>query len=96
MPPPVPAGTQRTKETSLARRVNQAQYIEERLRIGIPSVAVAAVAALLTQRETMQALPVMSLAIILILRICYLAWRVYGPHHGGSHTMLPHYRLVSG
>ena len=63
MPPPVPAGTQRTQETARAQRVSQAQYVEERLRNGIPPLAVAGVAALLTQLDTMQALPGRSLAI---------------------------------
>ena len=63
MPPPVPAGTQRTHETARAQRVSQAHYVEERLRNGIPPVAVAGMAALLTQLETMQALPGMSLVI---------------------------------
>ena len=63
MPPPVPAGTPRTQESARAQRVSQAQYVEERLRKGIPLVAVAGVAALLTQLDTMQALPCMSLAI---------------------------------
>ena len=63
MPPPVPAGTQRTQESARAQRVSQAQYVEERLKNGIPPVAVAGVASLLTQLDTMQALPVMSLAI---------------------------------
>ena len=64
MPPPVPAGTSRAPETARAQRVNQAQYVEERLRNGLPPVAVAEVAALLTQLETQQALPGMSLSLV--------------------------------
>ena len=63
MPPPVPAGTSRGQQTARAQRVSQAQYVEERLRNGIPPVAVAGVATLLTQLESMQALPGMSLSI---------------------------------
>ena len=58
MPPPVPAGTPRAQETAPAQRVSQAQYIEERLRNDIPPVAVTGVAALLTQLENIQTLPV--------------------------------------
>ena len=63
MPPPVPAGTPRTQETARAQRVSQAQYVEERNRNGIPPVTGSEVATLLTQLETMQALPGMSLSI---------------------------------
>ena len=63
MPPPASTGTPRTQESARAPRMSQAQYIEERLRNGIPPVAVAGVAALLTQLDTMQALPGMSLVI---------------------------------
>ena len=63
MPPPVPAGTSRGQETARAQKVSQAQFVEERLRNGIPPVAVAGVATLLTQLETMQALPGMSFSI---------------------------------
>ena len=59
MPPPVPAGTPRAQETVRGQRVNRAQYVGERLRNGIPPVAVA----LLTQLETQQTLPGMSLSI---------------------------------
>ena len=54
----------RPQESARAQRVNQAQYVEERLRNGLPPVAVAGVAALLTQLETMQTLPNASLSII--------------------------------
>ena len=63
MPSPVPAGTPRTQESARAQSVSQAQYVEERLKNGILPVAVAGVAALRTQLDTMQALPGMSLAI---------------------------------
>ena len=54
----------RPQESARAQRVNQAQYVEERLRNGLPPVAVAGVAALLTQLETMQTLPSVSLSIV--------------------------------
>ena len=63
IPPPASTGTPRTQASARAQKVSQAQYIEERLRNGILPVAVAGVAALLTQLDTMQALPGMSLAI---------------------------------
>ena len=64
MPPSVTPSTLRPQETARAQRVNQAQYVEERLRNGLPPVAVAGVAALLTQLETMQSLPGVSLSIV--------------------------------
>ena len=54
----------RPQEPARAQRVNQAQYVEDRLRNGLPPVAVAGVAALLTQLETMQTLPGVSLSIV--------------------------------
>ena len=64
IPPPVPTGTPRPQETARAQRVSKAEYVEEeRLKNGIPPVAVTRVAALLTQLETMQALPGMSLSL---------------------------------
>ena len=43
IPPPVPGGTPRAQETARGQRVNQAQYVEERLRKSFPPVAVAGV-----------------------------------------------------
>ena len=54
----------RPQEPARAQRLNQAQYVEDRLRNGHPPVAVAGVAALLTQLETMQTLPGVSLSIV--------------------------------
>ena len=54
----------RTQESARALRVNQAQYVEDRLRNGLPQVAIAGVAALLTQLDTMQTLPGVSLSIV--------------------------------
>ena len=54
----------RPQDSARAQRVNQAQYVEEQLRNGISPVAVAGIAALLTQLETMQALPSVSLSIV--------------------------------
>ena len=54
----------RPQESARAQRVNQAQYVEDRLRNGLPPVAIAGVAALLTQLDTMQTLPGVSLSIV--------------------------------
>ena len=54
----------RPQEHARAQRVNQGQYVEDRLRNSLPPVAVAGVAALLTQLETMQTLPGVSLSIV--------------------------------
>ena len=54
----------RPQESARAQRVNQAQYVEDRLRNGLPPVAIAGVAALLTQLDTMQMLPGVSLSIV--------------------------------
>ena len=47
-----------------AQRTNQVQYVEERLRNGLSSLAVAGVAALLTQLDTMQTLPGVSVSLV--------------------------------
>ena len=54
----------RPQESARAQRVNQAQYVGDRLRNGLPPVAIAGVAALLTQLDTMQTLPGVSLSIV--------------------------------
>ena len=54
----------RPQESAQAQRVNQAQFVEDRLRNGLPPVAIAGVAALLTQLDTMQTLPGVSLSIV--------------------------------
>ena len=54
----------RPQESARAQRVNQAQYVEDRLWNGLPPVAIAGVAALLTQLDTMQTLPGVSLSIV--------------------------------
>ena len=54
----------RPQESARAQRVNQAQYVEDRLRNGLPPVAIGGVAALLTQLDTMQTLPGVSLSIV--------------------------------
>ena len=54
----------RLQEPAPAQRVNQAQYVENRLRNSLPPVAVAGVAALRIQLETMQTLPGVSLSIV--------------------------------
>ena len=52
------------QESARAQRVNQAQFVEDRLRNGLPPVAIAGVAALLTQLDTMRTLPGVSLSIV--------------------------------
>ena len=47
-----------------AQRTNQVQYVEERLRNGLSPLAVAGVAALLTQLDTMQTLPGVSVSLV--------------------------------
>ena len=59
-----PHGARPQNSPARAQRVNQAQYVEERLRNGLSPVAVAGVDALLTQLETMQTLPGVSLSIV--------------------------------
>ena len=54
----------RPQESARAQRVNQAQFVEDRLRNGLPPVAIAGVAALLTQLDTMQTLPSVSLSTV--------------------------------
>ena len=61
--PATGSSSARPQESARAQRVNQAQYVEERLRDGLSPVAVAGVAALLTQLESMQMLPNASLSI---------------------------------
>ena len=64
MPATGPHSARPQNSPARAQRVNQAQYVEERLRNGLSPVAVAGVAALLTQLETMQTLPGVSLSIV--------------------------------
>ena len=64
MPATGPHSARPQESSARAQRVNQAQYVEERLRNGLPPVAVAGVAALLTHLETMQTLPGVSLSIV--------------------------------
>ena len=47
-----------------AQRTNQVQYVEERLRNGLSPLAVAGVTALLTQLDTMQTLPGVSVSLV--------------------------------
>ena len=54
----------RPQESARAQRVNQAQFVEDRLRNGLPPVAIAGVSALLTQLDTMETLPGVSLSIV--------------------------------
>ena len=55
----------RTQELpARAQRTNQVQYVEERLRNGLSPLAVAGVAALLTQLDTMQTLPGVSVSLV--------------------------------
>ena len=61
--PATGSNSARPQESARAQRVNQALYVEERLRDGLSPVAVAGVAALRTQLESMQMLPSASLSI---------------------------------
>ena len=55
----------RTQELpARAQRTNQVQYVEERLRNGLSPLAVAGVAALLTQLDTMQTLSGVSVSLV--------------------------------
>ena len=55
----------RTQELpARAQRTNQVQYVEGRLRNGLSPLAVAGVAALLTQLDTMQTLPGVSVSLV--------------------------------
>ena len=55
----------RTQELpARAQRTNQVQYVEERVRNGLSPLAVAGVAALLTQLDTMQTLPGVSVSLV--------------------------------
>ena len=55
----------RTQELpARAQRTNQVQYVEERLRNGLSPLAVAGVAALLTQLDSMQTLPGVSVSLV--------------------------------
>ena len=57
--------TNRSQELPVrAQRTNQVQYVEERLRNGLSPLAVAGVAALLTQLDTMQTLPGVSVSLV--------------------------------
>ena len=57
--------TNRSQELpARAQRTNQVQYVEERLRNGLSPLAVAGVAALLTQLDTMQTLPGVSVSLV--------------------------------
>ena len=57
--------TNRSQELpARAQRTNQVQYVEERLRNGLSPLAVAGEAALLTQLDTMQTLPGVSVSLV--------------------------------
>ena len=65
MVPIATTGPYRPQESpARAQRTNQVQYVEERLRNGLSPLAVAGVAALLTQLETMQTLPGVSVSLV--------------------------------
>ena len=60
---PIPTTGPHTNR-SRAQRTNQVRYVEERLRNGLSPLAVAGVAALLTQLDTMQTLPGVSVSLV--------------------------------
>ena len=65
MVPIATTGPYRPQESpARAQRTNQVQFVEERLRNGLSPLAVAGVAALLTQLETMQTLPGVSVSLV--------------------------------
>ena len=59
-----PHSNRSQKMPARAQRTNQVQYVEERLRNGLSPLAVAGVAALLTQLDTMQTLPGVSVSLV--------------------------------
>ena len=59
-----PYGNRSQELPARAQRTNQVQYVEERLRNGLSPLAVAGVAALLTQLDTMQTLPGVSVSLV--------------------------------
>ena len=61
--PAIGPSSARPQESARAQRVNQVQFVD-RLRNGLPPVATAGVAALLTQLDTMQTLSGVSLSIV--------------------------------
>ena len=70
--------SERPQEPARAQRFNKAHNVEDRLRNGLPPVALAGVAALLTQLETMQTLPGVSLIPL---------------YRGGGSCLPPHFNL---
>ena len=60
----VPTGTAPSQYAARRQRTNQVQYIEERLRNGIPPSAVADITALLAQLETQPTLLFMAVSIL--------------------------------
>ena len=61
---PNPAGTTHSVDAARWQRVNQAQYLEEKLRNGISPTTVASLTALLARLEAHQTLPSMALSIV--------------------------------
>ena len=60
----VPHANRAQELPARAQRTNQVQYVEERLRNGLSPLAVAGVAALLTQLDSMQTLPGASVSLV--------------------------------
>ena len=60
----VPHANRAQELPARAQRTNQVQYVEERLRNGLSPLAVAGVAALLTQLDSMQTLPGVSVSLV--------------------------------
>ena len=60
----VPASTAPIHDAVRGQRTNEVQYLEERLRNGFPSAALAVMTALLAQSETWTALPSMAVSIV--------------------------------
>ena len=63
-PPAMPAHAQPSQDADRTQRINQVQFIEERLRNGLLPAAVAGITALLAQLETQPTLPSLAVSIV--------------------------------
>ena len=63
-PPAMPAHAQPSQNAARTQRINQVQFIEERLRNGLLPAAVVGITALLAQLETQPTLPSLAVSIV--------------------------------
>ena len=63
-PAAMPAHAQPSRNAARTQRINQVQFIEERLRNGISPAAVAGISALLAQLETQPTLPSLDVSLV--------------------------------